>query len=81
MSHSSLSALPISCCTFTFVVCTKVDAVASSWLHGWSAVTGLPQCEISLKLEKDEADVAYDMGWRVRGVEKPYFSPGLAIHL
>lgn len=58
-----------------------MDAVASSWLHGWSAVTGLPWREVNLKLEKDEAAVAYDMGWRVRGVEKLYFSSGLAIPL
>jgi len=34
VSHDGLSPLPISYCNFAFVVGAKVDAVASSWLHG-----------------------------------------------
>lgn len=34
VSHDSLSAFPISCCTIAFVVGTKVDAIVSSRLHG-----------------------------------------------
>ena len=32
--HDGLSAFPISCCTFAFMVGAKVDAVALSRLHG-----------------------------------------------
>lgn len=61
MSHHSLSAFPISCCTFTFMVDAKVGAVASSRLRGWSAATSLLWCKVTLQLEKDEASAAYEM--------------------
>lgn len=54
-SHNGLSAFPISCCTFIFMVGT------SSQVHVWSAVINLPWHEVILHLEKDEAAAAYEM--------------------
>lgn len=81
MSYDGLSAFSTSCCTFAFVVDTKVGTVASSQFYGWSAATGLHWHKVIIELEKDEAAVADEMKLRVRGAEKLYFDPGLAIHL
>lgn len=56
-----VTALSVSCCTFDFVVGTKVGTVASSQFYGWFAATGLHWHKEPIELEKNEAAVADEM--------------------